>query len=163
MQETQGTWVPTLGLEDALEKEMVFLSIGMIFSMIFNILAWKITWTEDPGGLQSTGSQRVGHNWAHTCECLESDPVNGSSMIWSESSPFRRKQKRFWKRNYEVGIEWFVSIIQLVLDVDQLNGIEVCLEIGPNTCGDFLYRRLKLAREGRIFSEWSWFNNVIMI
>ena len=39
MQETQETWVSTLGLEDTLEKEMVFLSIGMIFSMIFNILA----------------------------------------------------------------------------------------------------------------------------
>ena len=39
MQETQETWVSTLGLEDTLEKEMVFLSIDMIFSMIFNILA----------------------------------------------------------------------------------------------------------------------------
>ena len=29
-----------------------------------SILAWKIPWTEEPGGLQSTGSQRVGHNWA---------------------------------------------------------------------------------------------------
>ena len=31
-----------------------------------SILAWEITWTEEPGGLQSTGSQRVGHDWAHT-------------------------------------------------------------------------------------------------
>ena len=30
----------------------------------FNILAWKIPWTEEPGGLQSKGLQRVGHNWA---------------------------------------------------------------------------------------------------
>ena len=29
-----------------------------------SILAWKISWTEEPGGLQSMGSQRVGHNWA---------------------------------------------------------------------------------------------------
>ena len=28
-----------------------------------SILAWEITWTEEPGGLQSTGSQRVGHDW----------------------------------------------------------------------------------------------------
>ena len=31
-----------------------------------SILAWKISWTEEPGGLQSMGSQRVGHDWAHT-------------------------------------------------------------------------------------------------
>ena len=29
-----------------------------------SILAWRIPWTEEPGGLQSMGSQRVGHNWA---------------------------------------------------------------------------------------------------
>ena len=29
-----------------------------------NILAWRILWTEEPGGLQSIGSQRVGHNWS---------------------------------------------------------------------------------------------------
>jgi len=32
------------------------------------VLAWRVPWTEEPGGLQSTGSQRVGHDWAeHTC------------------------------------------------------------------------------------------------
>ena len=31
-----------------------------------SVLAWKISRTEEPGGLQSTGSQRVGHDWAHT-------------------------------------------------------------------------------------------------
>ena len=38
-----------------LEKEMATHS---------SILAWRIPWTEEPGGLQSTGSQRVGHDWA---------------------------------------------------------------------------------------------------
>ena len=47
------TWVQTLGRED-LEKEMVTHS---------NILAWKIPWMEEPGRLQSMGSQRVGHYW----------------------------------------------------------------------------------------------------
>jgi len=51
----QETWVPTLGQEDPLEKEMANQS---------SILAWKIPWTEEPGGLQSTGSQRVRHDWA---------------------------------------------------------------------------------------------------
>ena len=47
------TWVLTLGWEDLLEKEMAAHS---------SILAWKIPWTEDPGRLQSMGSQRVGHD-----------------------------------------------------------------------------------------------------
>ena len=50
----QETWVPSLGQEDALEKEMATHS---------GTLAWKIPWTEEPGGLQSIGSQRVGHDW----------------------------------------------------------------------------------------------------
>ena len=47
------TWVQTLGWEDPLEKEMETHS---------STLAWKIPWTEEPGRLQSMGSQRVGHN-----------------------------------------------------------------------------------------------------
>ena len=49
MQETQ---VRSLGGEDLLEKGM---------ATNFSILAWRIPWTEEPGGLQSMGSQRVGH------------------------------------------------------------------------------------------------------
>ena len=50
MQETQ---VQSLGWEDPLEKEMATHS---------STIAWKSPWTEDPGRLQSMGSQRVGHN-----------------------------------------------------------------------------------------------------
>ena len=50
----QEIWVRSLGWEDLLEKEMATHS---------SILAWRIPWTEEPGGLQSTGSQRVGHDW----------------------------------------------------------------------------------------------------
>ena len=49
----QETWVQSLGWEDPLEKEMATHS---------SILAWRIPWTEEPGGLQSTGLQRVGHD-----------------------------------------------------------------------------------------------------
>ena len=48
-----GDWVRFLGWEDPLEKEMATHS---------SILAWRIPWTEEPGGLQSTGSQRVRHD-----------------------------------------------------------------------------------------------------
>ena len=49
----QETWVQSLGREDPLEREMAIHS---------STLAWKIPWTEDPGRLQSMGSQRVGHD-----------------------------------------------------------------------------------------------------
>ena len=47
------TQVLSLGQEDPLEKEM---------ATHFSILAWKISWTEGPGGLYSMGSQRIGHD-----------------------------------------------------------------------------------------------------
>ena len=50
----QETWVWSLGQEDTLEKEMATHS---------SILTWKIPWTEEPGGLQSMGLQRVWHDW----------------------------------------------------------------------------------------------------
>ena len=50
---TQQTWIPSLGWEGSLEKEMASHS---------NILAWRIPWTEEPGGLQSKGLQRVRHD-----------------------------------------------------------------------------------------------------
>ena len=49
----QETWVGSLGQEMLLEKETATHS---------SILAWRIPWTEDAGGLQSMGLQRVGHN-----------------------------------------------------------------------------------------------------
>ena len=51
----QETWVRSLGWEDPLEKEMATHP---------SVLAWRIPWTEEPGGLQSMGLQRVGHDWA---------------------------------------------------------------------------------------------------
>ena len=78
----QKTWVWSLGWEDPLEKEMATHS---------STLAWKIPWMEEPGGLQSMGSLRVGHDWVTSlslscigegignplqCSCLE-NPRDG--------------------------------------------------------------------------------------
>ena len=52
---TWETWVQSLGEKDPLEKGMATHS---------SILAWRIPWTEEPGGLQSMGSQRAGHDGA---------------------------------------------------------------------------------------------------
>ena len=93
MQETQ---VRFLGWEDSLEKEMATHS---------NILAWKIPWTEEPGGLQSMGSQRVGHDLATKLPLLlpisvahdpvplspRSFPLCGSALPLSVSPQFHCK------------------------------------------------------------------------
>ena len=51
----QETWLQSLGREDPLEKETATHS---------STLAWESPWTEEPGGLQSMGSQRAGHDSA---------------------------------------------------------------------------------------------------
>ena len=53
IQELQETWVRSLGWEDPLRKGMASHS---------SVLSWRILWTEEPGGLQSIGLQRVGHD-----------------------------------------------------------------------------------------------------
>ena len=64
MQETQETWVRSLGWEDPLEEEMVTHS---------SIFAWKIPWTEEPRGLQSMELQRVRHDWSDWARMLPPD------------------------------------------------------------------------------------------
>ena len=65
MQETQ---IRSLGYEDSLEKGMAIHS---------SILVWRIPWTEEPGGLQSMGWQRVRHDWA-----TNTFPFIPCSWIW---------------------------------------------------------------------------------
>ena len=60
------TWVESLGREDPLEKEMATHS---------SILAWRIPWMEEPGGLQSMGLQRVGYDCTTSLSLFMSQPV----------------------------------------------------------------------------------------
>ena len=62
-------WVQSLGWEDPLEKEMATYSSILAWKITWTeesgglqFITWKISWTEEPGGLQSMGSQRVGHD-----------------------------------------------------------------------------------------------------
>ena len=77
----------SLGQEDHLEKGMATHS---------SILAWRIPWTEEPGGLLSMGSQRVGHDWATslslfniTCrasllaQMVKNLPAMPETLVWS--------------------------------------------------------------------------------
>ena len=70
----QETWVRSLGWEDPLEEEMATHS---------SILVWKIAWTEKPGGLQSMGSLRVGHDFTFPFHfhALEKEMANHSSVL----------------------------------------------------------------------------------
>ena len=71
MQETQ---VRSLGWEDPLQKEMGTHS---------SILAWEIPWTEEPGDLQSMGSQRVGHNLVtKQQQQININYIKGGLLLW---------------------------------------------------------------------------------
>ena len=72
----QNIQVPSLGWEDPLEEEMETHS---------NILAWKIPWTEEPGGLQSMGSLRVRHMW-----CWRRRHKRRGFRPWVGKIPWRR-------------------------------------------------------------------------
>ena len=69
----QETRVQALVWEDPLEKEMAIHS---------STIAWKIPWTEEPGRLQSMGSQRVGHDWATPLHSLGTGNDVWRSLIW---------------------------------------------------------------------------------
>ena len=72
MRETQ---VRSLGQEDPLEKGVAAHS---------SILAWRILWTEEPGGLQSMGLQNVRHDQVtktHTCNCISAESVNDIKWV----------------------------------------------------------------------------------
>ena len=83
MQETQETWVLSLGREDPLAKGMATLS---------RILAWKISWTEEPGGLQSTGSQ------------TKSDTLSNQQSLWVSNNGATATEQL-------THTEWFKAII----------------------------------------------------
>ena len=71
--------VQSLGREDPLEKEMVTHS---------NILAWRIPWTEERGGLQSVGLQNIVYNWATNTIQIYTDQV--FSILKDSGESFKR-------------------------------------------------------------------------
>ena len=94
----QETWIWSLGREDPLEKRRATHS---------SILAWRIPWTEEPGGLQSMGSQRVGRDWActqntklkHVGNCTRAEKAFVYASTPAETSLTWAKARRLWKQN----------------------------------------------------------------
>ena len=66
----QETWVQSLGWEDPPEEDLATHS---------SVLAWRIPWTEEPGGLQYMRSQRIGHDWSDVAQHLGRD---GETHSW---------------------------------------------------------------------------------
>ena len=85
---TQETRVQSLGCEDPLEMEVATHS---------SILAWKVPWVEEPGGLQSMGPQRVEHDWVteHTLFRLEAIWITAKEQFLSVSFPHFHLLKTF--------------------------------------------------------------------
>ena len=94
------TWVRSLGQEDPLEKEMATHS---------SILAWRILWTEEPGRLQSTGSQRVGHNW--TTSPLPPPP----SRIRNSNCFYLDLMDSGWRRHLIFNCRLFITRVYISL------------------------------------------------
>ena len=85
MQETQ---VLSLGQEDPLEEEMATHS---------SIIAWEIPWTEEPGGLQSMGSRRVGYDLVTKQQ--QAWKNNWNSYMTKRVEGIRLKKKTNWTQN----------------------------------------------------------------
>ena len=101
MQETR---VQSLGWEDPLEKGMATHS---------SILAWRVAWTEESGRLRSTGSQRVGHDWATNRHTKMVNMAGYLSLLtsWAKIRPdvhCLEMEQRLWKRNGTVGFSFLV-------------------------------------------------------
>ena len=84
----QGTRVWSLCWEDPLEKGMATHS---------SILVWRIPWTEEPGGIQSMGSQRIGHDWetntSHSLQITWGYCLVALGTTWLVSGPFCHKEQ----------------------------------------------------------------------
>ena len=81
LQETQETWLQSLGWEDLLEERMATHS---------SILAWRIPWTEETSGLQSIESQSVRHNWV----------TKHNTIVW----------EKFWNDRMKLCCKWIIEI-----------------------------------------------------
>ena len=99
----QETWVPSLGQEDPLEEGMAAYS---------SILACKIPWTEEPGELQSIGSQRVRHDWvtelnnSRTSQMVQGSRLRLQQTLMLGKIEGRRGGNRGWDGWMAAPIQW---------------------------------------------------------
>ena len=119
----QETRVRSLGWEDPLEKEMATHS---------SILPWRIPWTEEPGGLQSTGFQRVGHDWATSYTWIAIFVKTKRLGKW-ELVEIRRWGKRKGERL--LGIPFLIAVGNLILVT--LDTVEISINWDSRPLGNW--------------------------
>ena len=137
------TWVWSLGWEDPLEKEMATHS---------TILAWRIPWTEEPGGLQSTGSQRVGHDWApslHFTHFSHPYMTTGKTIALTRwtfvgkvmSLLFNMLSKlviAYLPRSKSLLISWLQLPSAVILEPKKRKSVIVCI-VSPSICHEVMW------------------------
>ena len=99
------TQVWSLGWEDPLEKEMAIHS---------SIFAWKIPWRKEPGSLQSTGSQRVGHDWATSLS------LSSMFQFFNINGHFQENIKTYWTEQSTIKIYHSVFCISSVQSLNHV-------------------------------------------
>ena len=130
------TWDRSLGREDLLAKEMATHSSS---------LAWKISWTEEPGKLQSMGSLRVGHDWATSlslftfvhwrrkwqCSCLEDPRDRGAwcAAVYGVAQS-RRRLKRLSSSSSNL-------VINVIVVTFQFHPVSIFFPLFPNILGGY--------------------------
>ena len=105
VQEPQEPWVGSLSQEDPLEEGTATHS---------SIPAWRIPWTEEPGELQSTGLQRVRHNWSDLA-CMQrcmAAPSKVGVLFGSVSNKLKKKKKKAFMTQLEIktNIWWWYGM-----------------------------------------------------
>ena len=146
----------------------------------FSTLAWKISWTEEPGGLQSMGSRRVGHDWATSlscigegngnplqCSCLENPRDGGAQgaavygvaqsrtrLKWLSSSSSSRLNNSGYKNNNNKEPFLFINIL-CILD-NELVDFKYFSFLENNTKQFEILENLDSVLSAITFSVWNW-------
>ena len=115
------TQVQSLGWKDSLEKGKATQP---------SILAWRVTWTEEPGGLQSMELQRVEHDWATNIFIFTSHDINPhtSPMRWASSQLYRWRpsDSKTWNRGPGV-----TQLVRGIMGVESLSSWFQYLAVNP--------------------------------
>ena len=130
----QKTWVRALGWEDPLEKEMAIHS---------STSAWKIPWTEEPGRLQSMGSQRVGHDWVTSLSPLTffADKINVNNFLcivyFIQILSLVFKQVSFWSKSKFFNCQFPCVTLDSVVNLISTSEHKFIQILPKNTCEHF--------------------------
>ena len=97
-----------------------------------SILAWKIPWTEEPGRLQSMGSQRIGHNWVTSLKLYHSLWHSGGRREWGE---LREQHGNIYLTMWKTDSKWELAIWHRELNPVFCDNLEGWDEMGDGTQG----------------------------